>query len=184
MAPFLTFTMFTLYLALISATVITANDTFSQHFATTKSTPTATKTTRLQFYFHDIVSGKHPTAIPIIRPKNAFGTTAMVDDPLTLDTKPGPKLVGRAQGLYALASKHDLALLMAMNFAFTYGKYNGSTLSIMGRNPILDAVREMAIIGGSGVFRFACGYALASTVRNNRKTGDAVVQYNVTVMHG
>ncbi|KAI3827061.1 hypothetical protein L1987_01123 [Smallanthus sonchifolius] len=184
MAPFLTFTLFTLYLALISATVITANAIFSQHFATTKPTPTAIKTTRLHFYFHDIVSGKQPTAIPIIRPKNAFGTTAMVDDPLTLDTKPRSKLVGRAQGLYALASKHDQALLMAMNFAFTYGKYNGSTLSVMGRNPVLDAVREMPVIGGSGVFRFARGYALANTVRYNPKTGNAVVQYNVTVMHG
>ncbi|KAM0052154.1 putative dirigent protein [Helianthus debilis subsp. tardiflorus] len=184
MAPLQTFTLFSLYLSLVSTIAITANGSFSQHFATTKLTPNAQKMTRLHFYFHDIVSGKHPTAIAIIRPKSAFGMTAIVDDPLTLDTKPRSKVVGRAQGLYALASKHNKALLMAMNFAFSYGKYNGSTLSVLGRNPVLDAVREMPVIGGSGVFRFARGYALANTVRFNLRNGDAVVRYNATIMHG
>ncbi|KAI3697491.1 hypothetical protein L6452_30556 [Arctium lappa] len=183
MASFLTFSLFTLYLALILAALVTANAAFSEHFAKTKLTPTAKKMTRLHFYFHDITSGKSPTAVAIIRPKTAFGTTVMIDDPLTMDTKPGSKVVGRAQGLYASASQHDSALLMAINFAFSYGKYNGSALSVMGRNPVLDEVREMPVVGGSGVFRFARGYALASTVRYSVKTGDAVVQYNVTVMH-
>ncbi|XVE69521.1 hypothetical protein DITRI_Ditri09bG0158800 [Diplodiscus trichospermus] len=121
------------------------------------------KMTRLHFYFHDILDGKNPTAMQIIRPpKNSsvsFGMTFMVDDPLTEKPKPTSKLVGRAQGIYALASQHDIGLLMVMNFAFSEGIYNGSALSILGRNAALDTVREMPIVGGSGIFRFARGYA-------------------------
>ncbi|KAI3739682.1 hypothetical protein L2E82_30093 [Cichorium intybus] len=189
MAFFLTSTIYSLSLSLILAAAASAsasaatNRPFSHHYVQTKPTPTAKKMTRLHFYFHDIVSGKNPTAMKITGPKNAFGTTVIIDDPLTKDTKPGSTVVGRAQGLYALASQHDSSLLMAINFVFTYGKYNGSALSVMGRNNVLDAVRELPIVGGSGAFRFARGYALTNTVRYNLKTGDAVVQYNVTVMH-
>ncbi|MBA0716534.1 hypothetical protein Gotri_019565, partial [Gossypium trilobum] len=44
----------------------------------------------------------------------SFGTTFMVDDPLTEKPKPTSKLVGRAQGIYAFASQSDLGLLMVM----------------------------------------------------------------------
>ena len=61
-----------------------------------------------KLYFHDIVDGKNPTVMQIIRPSNkspgSFGTTFMVDDPLTEKPEPTSKLVGRAQGIYALAS--------------------------------------------------------------------------------
>ncbi|KAM0980903.1 hypothetical protein ACFX2J_014023 [Malus domestica] len=72
---------------------------------------------------------------------------------------------------------------MALNFVFVEGKYNGSTLSVLGRNAVLSAVREMPIVGGSGLFRFARGYAHASTHQFDIKTGDAVVEYNVYVFH-
>ncbi|KAL4561775.1 hypothetical protein LXL04_033949 [Taraxacum kok-saghyz] len=183
MGSFLINTLCYLSLSLILTASATTNRPFSDHFAETKPTPTAIKTTRLHFYFHDIVSGKKPTAMRITGPKNAFGTTVIIDDPLTIDTKRGSKVVGRAQGLYAMASQHDPSLLMAITFVFSHGKYNGSALSVMGRNFVLEAVREMLVVGGSGIFRFARGFALANTVRYNLKTGDAVVQYNVTVMH-
>ena len=47
---------------------------------------------------------------------------------------------------------------MVMNFAFMEGKYNGSNLSVLGRNRIFSEVREMPIVDGSGLFRFARGY--------------------------
>ncbi|KAG5539146.1 hypothetical protein RHGRI_019637 [Rhododendron griersonianum] len=68
-----------------------------------------------------------------------------------------------------------------MNFASLEGGFNGSTLGILGRNRVLDPVREMPIVGGSGLFMFARGYALARTVQYSLKTGDAVVEYNVFV---
>ncbi|KAK1400927.1 Dirigent protein [Heracleum sosnowskyi] len=130
-----------------------------------------------------LVSGEKPTVNIIFRGKNNVGTTAMIDDPLTEGTERGSKIVGRAQGMYAFPTKTDAALLMVINFSFLEGEYNGSTISILGRNPVLEKVREMPVVGGSGVFRFCHGYALAKTVRFNIKTGDAVVEYDVYVMH-
>ncbi|XVF24220.1 hypothetical protein REPUB_Repub13aG0109000 [Reevesia pubescens] len=185
MASFATQTLFILFFTLFSTFFITINGEFSIQSIIT-STKRMEKMTRLHFYFHDIVSGKNPTAMQIIRPQNksvgSFGTTFIVDDPLTEKPEPTSKLVGRAQGIYALASQHDIGLLMVMNFVFSEGIYNGSAISILGRNAVLNIVREMPIVGGSGIFRFARGYALAKTVWFDQK-GDAVVQYNVSVVH-
>ncbi|KAJ6968216.1 dirigent protein 22 [Populus alba] len=147
------------------------------------------KLSHLHFYFHDIVSGKNPTAVRIARAdmtntsSTGFGMVAMIDDPLTMTPELSSKLVGRAQGIYASASQNDIGLLMTMNFVFMEGKYNGSTLSVLGRNSVFSTVREMPIVGGSGLFRFARGYAQASTHKFDRSTGDAVVEYNVYVFH-
>ncbi|KAJ6864581.1 hypothetical protein NC651_035208 [Populus alba x Populus x berolinensis] len=147
------------------------------------------KLSHLHFYFHDIVSGKNPTAVRIARAdmtntsSTGFGMVAMIDDPLTMTPELSSKLVGRAQGFYASASQNDIGLLMTMNFVFMEGKHNGSTLSVLGRNSVFSTVREMPIVGGSGLFRFARGYAQASTHTFDRSTGDAVVEYNVYVFH-
>ncbi|KAH7855107.1 hypothetical protein Vadar_021327 [Vaccinium darrowii] len=147
------------------------------------------KLSHLHFYFHDIVSGKNPTAVRV--PSAAmtdssptgFGAVVMMDDPLTLKPELGSKQVGRAQGIYASAALDEVGFLMVLNFAFTEGKYNGSTLSVLGRNTVLSPVREMPVVGGSGLFRFARGYAHAKTVWLNFTTGDATVEYNVYVFH-
>lgn len=63
---------------------------------------------------------------------------------------------------------------MVLNFAFLDGMYNGSTVSIRGRNPYMEAIREMPVVGGSGVFQYARGYALMKTFSMSTKTGYAV----------
>ncbi|GMJ02282.1 hypothetical protein like AT5G49040 [Hibiscus trionum] len=147
------------------------------------------KLSHLHFYFHDIVSGRNPTAILAAsaaltnKSETGFGAVVMVDDPLTEAPERNSKLVGKAQGLYASAAQHEVGLLMVMNFAFMEGKYNGSSLSLFGRNTVFSTVREMPIVGGSGLFRFARGYAQAKTHAYDFKTGDAVVEYNVYVFH-
>nr|XP_023921791.1 dirigent protein 22-like [Quercus suber]POE98750.1 dirigent protein 21 [Quercus suber] len=186
MASVLTF--FSFCLMLFSTSFFTTiNGVFSEQSPMDISTKRMEKLTHLHFYFHDTLDGTNPTAIRIAGAagpsKRSFGTTMMADDPLTEGPEASSKLVGRAQGIYALASQHDIGLLVVMNFAFLKGIYNGSALSILGRNPILDRVREMPIVGGSGVFRYARGYALAKTVQFNQKTGNAVVEYNVSVLH-
>ena len=72
---------------------------------------------------------------------------------------------------------------MTMNFAFMEAMYNGSTLTIVGRNTVFSEVREMPMVGGSGLFRFATGYCKLRTHRFDPKTGDAIVEYNVHVLH-
>jgi hypothetical protein len=109
--------------------------------------------------------------------KTSFGVVFVIDDPLS------SRLVGRAQGTYISAGREEVALLMNMNFVFTAGSYNGSSVAIMGRNAVFDDVREMAVVGGTGVFRWARGYALARTYALDLKTGDATVLYNFFITH-
>ncbi|KAL0383961.1 UNVERIFIED_CONTAM: Dirigent protein 2 [Sesamum radiatum] len=113
------------------------------------------KVTKLHFYFHDIVSGKKPTAVPVARANSTFasptyfGLLSVIDNPLT--TGPGPKseIVGRAQGITGYSSFKEFSLLMTLNLVFTSGEYNGSTLSVVGYNPFTQRIFEDAIVGGS-----------------------------------
>ncbi|KAI3511965.1 hypothetical protein L1887_19127 [Cichorium endivia] len=147
------------------------------------------KLSHLHFYFHDILGGNQPTALPVAQSAisntsfTRFGLMVMIDDALTMGPEPSSKIVGRAQGVYASADLSQIGFLMVMNYVFVEGKYNGSTLSILGRNSVLSPVRELPIVGGSGLFRFARGYVLAKTHFLNISNGDAVVEYNVYVKH-
>ena len=144
------------------------------------------KLSHFQFYWHDIVSGRNPSSVPVIKaPQNtsSFGFLVMIDNPLTLGPNMSSKLVGKAQGFYAGTSQEEVSLLMVMNFAFIEGKYNGCTITVLGRNPVFHSLREMPVIGGSGLFRFSRGYAQAKTHTLDLKTGDAIVEYNVYVLH-
>lgn len=144
------------------------------------------KLSHFRFYWHDIFSGANASAVNIIKSasKTGFGTVNMIDDPLTEKPDLSSKLLGRAQGFYGVTSSQgEFALLMAMNFVFVQGKYNGSTITILGRNPVFNKVREMPVIGGSGLFRFARGYAHASTYKFDPSSGDAIVEYNVYLLH-
>ena len=90
-----------------------------------------------------------------------FGLLNIFDELLTEGPEPTSMLVGRAQGLYGSVGQKELSLLMAMNFVFTIGKFNGSSLTILGRNAALQPLREMPIIGGTGAFRLAHGFVTA-----------------------
>ncbi|TMX03557.1 hypothetical protein EJD97_015747 [Solanum chilense] len=146
------------------------------------------KLSHFKFYFHDILSGTKPTSILIVPPqkntaKTGFGMVNMIDNALTLGPKLSSKIIGRAQGFYGSSALSELSLLMIMNFNFIEGKYNGSSLAVLGRNSIVETVREMPVIGGSGLFRFARGYVQARTISLNVTTKDAIVQYDVYVLH-
>ncbi|XP_019427632.1 PREDICTED: dirigent protein 21-like [Lupinus angustifolius] len=144
------------------------------------------KLTHLHFFYHDILEGKNPTVVQIIDPSNTsssgFGTTFMMDNLLTKGQELSSTKVGRAQGLFGLASLHDHGMVMLINFVFSEGSsYEGSTLSLVGRNPVQDTVREMAIVGGTGVFRFAKGYAIAKSLWDISTSQHFVVEYDVTI---
>ncbi|XWS66484.1 hypothetical protein CRYUN_Cryun05aG0203600 [Craigia yunnanensis] len=163
------------------------SEVFSKYISPSSLGLKQEKLSHLHFYFHDITSGKNSTAFRVAEAPSTnhsstfFGATVMIDDPLTIKPDVNSKIVGRAQGLYAFASQSDFSLLMVLNFAFTEGKYNGSTLSVLGRNKILSTMREMPIVGGNGVFRFARGYAQARTYSNSPV--HTIVEYNVYVFH-
>ncbi|XP_074320759.1 dirigent protein 22-like [Silene latifolia] len=145
--------------------------------------------THIQFYFHDYVTGPSPTALRIAQASSTaqststFGALVMIDDPLTEGPDNSSKVIGYAQGMYGFADQKQLALLMTMNLVFSEGQFNGSTLSVMGRNSVMESVRELAVVGGSGLFRSATGYAQAKTVTFMDTNGATIVEYNVYVSH-
>ncbi|XP_020240576.1 dirigent protein 21 [Cajanus cajan] len=147
----------------------------------------AGKLTHIHFFYHDIRNDNSPSIVQIVEtPKNVpngFGSTFVMDDVMTEGPELGSKRVGRAQGLFGLASLEDLGMFMLTNFAFTHGHYAGSTLSMLGRNPITDQNREMPIVGGTGAFRFATGYAIANSLHSISTPDHFVVEYNITVRH-
>ncbi|CAN8272139.1 unnamed protein product [Cochlearia groenlandica] len=123
------------------------------------------KLTFFRVYWHDIQSGSNPSSVnlrPPLSNTSFFGSVTVIDNRLTTEVSMNSSLVGQAQGMYAGTGQQDASALMVMNFAFKTGKYNGSTISILGRNAVLTKVREMPVIGGSGLFSFARGYVEAS----------------------
>ncbi|XP_071719293.1 dirigent protein 11-like [Rutidosis leptorrhynchoides] len=87
------------------------------------------------------------------------------DDALTIGPGLKSKIVGRAQGMHVASDQESFSIVMALSFEFTDGEYNGSTLSLLGRNQVLFPKNEIPIVGGSGVFRFSLGYAIMQTFK-------------------
>ncbi|KAJ0876775.1 putative dirigent protein [Helianthus annuus] len=146
------------------------------------------KLTHLHFYYHDIRSTT-PDIVQVAEAattntsKTGFGSVSVLDGPLTVGPELTSKIVGRAQGMVASADLNDFGFLFVINYIFTDDKYNGSTLSVLGRNQVLLPVRELPIVGGTGIFRFARGYMLTNTQFFNVSTGDGAFEYNVYVFH-
>jgi hypothetical protein len=153
------------------------------------ATAAGEKETHLRVFWQDVVSGgpNVSTVVQVAQGPNSnasatkFGAVTVIDDPLTEGPNLTSRLLGRAQGMYVSAGKDSLSLLMAMNFVFVDGAYNGSSLAILGPNAGELKVREMAVVGGTGVFRFARGYCEARTelIDSDRAT----VEYNIHVRH-
>ncbi|KAH7834710.1 hypothetical protein Vadar_018834 [Vaccinium darrowii] len=152
----------------------------------TTSRVTQQKVTKLHFYFHDlrgvttaVVAQSNTTATS----PTVFGVLYAMDNPLTVGPSQASKVIGRAQGLYGSTSMEELSLIQAMNLVFTDGPYNGSSLTVLGSNPVMHPNREMPVVGGSGVFRLVRGVALLTAYFFDVPRGNATVEYNVIVYH-
>ena len=150
----------------------------------------ATTTTHLRFYMHDTVTAgpsSPATAVRVVKgaaplpndPVNRFGDLYVIDDPLTEGPGAASPAVGRAQGFYLFASRTDQALLLSATMAFTAGRHNGSAIAVLARDDILDPVRELPVVGGTGGLRGATGYGLLRTHSFNASTNNAVLQIDM-----
>ncbi|XP_039155852.1 dirigent protein 21-like [Eucalyptus grandis] len=90
------------------------------------------KLSHLHFYLHEMFTGPNFTATQVAsaptssQSATSFGTVIVIDDMLKLGPDAGSKLVGQAQGLTSSVSQSGSALLMAANFVFSEGTFNGS----------------------------------------------------------
>ncbi|CAJ1907404.1 unnamed protein product [Sphenostylis stenocarpa] len=170
---------------LFSSLTAATNSDFFEYISPNSLGLQKEKLLHLHFFLHDNTSGPKPTAVQIAEAQTTntsstfFGFLAIADDPLTVAADPGSKVVGKGQGLYGFSDQNEVAVVMLFNFVFTEGKFNGSTLNLLGRNLIFNQERELAIVGGTGVFKFSRGYADLKTYSLDNKTGNAVVEYNI-----
>ena len=134
----------------------------------------------LHFYMHDVLTGSAATAVQVVNgPRGNFGDTIVIDDALTETSSATSAGVGRAQGQYVWASRGNPELLVTMDVVLTSGPYAGSSVTVVGRDDIGAAVRELSVVGGTGQFRMATGYVLWKTVRLEHP--NAVLELDVFV---
>ncbi|KAJ8770839.1 hypothetical protein K2173_021754 [Erythroxylum novogranatense] len=147
------------------------------------------KLTHFHFFIHHTYSGSNPSVIQIVPtpPTNisayTFGSMSMVDDPLTEGPNLSSKLIGKAQGFDGSSAQEETSLIVAINIVFTEEKYNGSTITLLGREQLSSKVREFPVIGGSKIFRFAQGYAQTRSYFINSTSGDAIAECDIYVLH-
>ncbi|KAL8543221.1 hypothetical protein ACS0TY_003941 [Phlomoides rotata] len=143
------------------------------------------KLTMIHFYVQDVLDGPNPTVYEVARASitsnspTGFGQVRVLDDVVTAGPESNSTTLGRAQGLITFSDLQVSALTMDLNIVFTSGKYNGSTICILGRNQINDEKRELAVVGGTGVFRFARGYAFSSTYSYDIEINYGVLEYTI-----
>ncbi|KAK4577244.1 hypothetical protein RGQ29_027666 [Quercus rubra] len=136
------------------------------------------KETQLSLYFQDISAFDNPnaTVIPVAgivgkawtftqfhSAPAQFGTVYITDDYITETSDPKSPEVGRAQGMNVTAGLDGLNSHVMISIVFTNKEYNGSTIQIQGVSKQFEAVREVALVAGTGKFRFARGYATFET---------------------
>ncbi|XP_039134400.1 dirigent protein 4-like [Dioscorea cayenensis subsp. rotundata] len=151
------------------------------------------KVTHLHFFYQENLSGDHPTAVLVAKPNNttinafnlaSFGEVYVLDTPLTETQDPNSKVVGQLQGLSVSVVRDGTILVFMVDLGFTSGEFNGSSVSVLSRNPILETnYRELAVVGGRGKFRMARGFAELHTTYMNATSSVVIVEYNVTVFH-
>ncbi|KAK6139406.1 hypothetical protein DH2020_026844 [Rehmannia glutinosa] len=147
------------------------------------------KVARLRFYIQDALGGLNSTVwdvassnITSISP-SSFGRVRVIDDVITTGPHRNSMKLGRAQGLITFADLQEPALAMNINFYFNAGEYSGSSLCILGRNPILNENRELPVVGGTGAFRMSRGYSISNTYSHDPVANYDILEYIVYVTY-
>lgn len=148
------------------------------------------KVVKLHFYLQDALGGPNATVSEVARSDMtanstvSFGQVRVLDDLITAKPDRNSEKLGRAQGMITFTSLQDeSALTMNLNFYFTAGEFSGSTLCIVGRNPIANKDRELPVVGGTGVFRMARGYSISNTYSYDANANYGVLEYTVYVAY-
>ncbi|KAI4344785.1 hypothetical protein L6164_011974 [Bauhinia variegata] len=147
------------------------------------------KQTNLVIYVHDYFTGEEVTAITVAGKAGPtfdilkFGTTAIVDDPVTEGPSNKSKIIGRAQGIYVNSQLDGKAVFMVFSVVFNDGEFKGSTLEIQGYDAFGMKEREFSIVSGTGHFRFVKGFGILETVFIDMVSLRAILKLSLTVKH-
>ncbi|RWR96124.1 dirigent protein 11-like protein [Cinnamomum micranthum f. kanehirae] len=147
------------------------------------------KETHMSFYMHDLVGGRVTTGLAVAGTNGSksnvlsFGTVTVLDNKLTERFHPRSSQVGRAQGIYVGSALNGQSLHFVFSIIFTNRRYNGSTLEIQGADRLELSKREVSVVSGTGLFRFARGFAVIERAFFDPVTLNAVLKFDVTLRH-
>lgn len=96
--------------------------------------------------------------------KLLFGTMTVVDDELTEAPELGSAAVGRAQGFYIASSEEGVSQTVAVTAMFKEGGFD-DTVSFFGVHRTADSESHLAVVGGTGKYVGAKGFAKVAVVR-------------------
>ncbi|RWV94080.1 hypothetical protein GW17_00043420 [Ensete ventricosum] len=140
--------------------------------ATVSSDEPKEKMTHLHFYFHIYYGGPNATIVTAVSPpgNGTFGGIWVGNNILKEGPESSSMLIGRTYDLTVQASiENPSAYLYMLNFVFTTGEYNGSSISIVG-NEVVGETMERTIVGGTGKFRMAWGYTVSRLISSTGTT--------------
>ncbi|KAG6385166.1 hypothetical protein SASPL_153994 [Salvia splendens] len=146
------------------------------------------KETQLTVYYQDYSGSQNTTVIEIPGPSNGtqnffkFGSMFCSDDPITEGADEGSTIIARGRGLIVTTDLVGISHHVMLSVVFIGGEYNGSSIEVYGNDPRTGA-REVPVVGGTGKFRLARGYATFATVSFDPVRSYAVIQSNMTVLH-
>ncbi|CAL4922066.1 unnamed protein product [Urochloa decumbens] len=114
-----------------------------------------------------------------------FGTTTVIDDELTEGHELGAGVIGRAQGFYVASSQDGTSktIVLTAMFEGPDAPHGGDTLSFFGVHRMAAPESHVAIIGGTGKYENAKGFAAIQTLHpGDQHTTDGVetlLQFNI-----
>ncbi|KAL6341600.1 hypothetical protein AAG906_032721 [Vitis piasezkii] len=118
--------------------------------------------------------------------KLMFGTMTVIDDELTEGHDRGSGLVGKAQGFYVASSEDGSSQTMAFTAMFESDGY-ASSLSFFGVHRTAVSESQLAIMGGTGKYVNAEGYATVKTIpganQHNTDGTETLLQISVYLAH-
>ncbi|KAJ9698320.1 hypothetical protein PVL29_007415 [Vitis rotundifolia] len=116
--------------------------------------------------------------------KLMFGTMTVIDDQLIEGHELGSGLVGKAQGFYLASSEDGSSQTMAFTAMFESDGY-ASSLSFFGAHRTAVSESQLAIMGGTGKYVNAEGYATVKTIpgANHTDGTETLLQIIVYLAH-
>ncbi|CAL4993577.1 unnamed protein product [Urochloa decumbens] len=170
---------------LLFSAVLLAAAVYFLHDGGSSNENNATTRTHLHFYMHDQYTGPNPTAALIVPGRaplpdatgtssRRFGDIAVMNNVLTEGPQRGSPAVGTAQGFTVRVSERGTVNALSMHLVIEAGEYARSSLVVNSRVDTDLAVRESVIVGGTGRFRFARGYALSRSYDYDLAKGGVV----------
>nr|GMD50774.1 dirigent protein 24-like [Ipomoea batatas] len=124
-----------------------------------------------------VTGGQLPSGLNI--QQLMFGSITVVDNQITEGHELGSAVLGRAQGFYLASSldgtSHTLALTAMFHGEHDHEHELGDTISFFGVHRTATPISHLAIIGGTGTYETAKGYATIETLPHvDQHTTDGV----------